>query len=294
MNGKKLNRRLATLIIVVLMVAAGCLAGLAYYGNALNAAKLAEPYPAESMLQAVKGMLQTAAPVEQIQARITAGVNQDIVSFLVMDQGGTVVAGYPADTVSMNLGVFIMHRTANMIPMPMSFRHQSGEPAAFPKVVFQGWDPDEGSLSLLYEYVSAPDNQSYVIVSAWTSQQIYEATKGIRTRLNTFDGLFRLSFILYWVLLAYWVYRDARERGTNGLAWGILTLFTNVIGWSVYLVARPKLAECPACRRYQDAAHRFCPDCGYRLQAVCPACSARVEDGWRFCAACGAGLREES
>lgn len=291
MNGKKPNRNLSTLIIVVLLIAAGSLAGLAYCGDALKAVKSAEPYPAESLLQSVKGMLQTAAPAESIQAEIAAGVNPAIISFLVMDQGGIVVAGYPADTVGKNLGVYVIHRTVNMMPLPMSPRLQSEESPSFPSVVFQGRDPDEGSLQLHYEYVTTPDNQSYLIASVWTNRQIFEATKGLRAALNAFDGLFRLSFILYWLLLAYWVYRDAKAKGANGPAWGILTLFTNVIGWSVYLVARPKMAECPACHRCHDAACRFCPDCGCRLQVVCPKCNARVEESWRYCAACGAELR---
>jgi|GEM_PF-2523360 len=292
MNGRKVNRKLSTLIIAALLVAAASLGGLAYCGNALNAARLAEPYPAASLLQTVREMLQVAVPAESIQAQITAGVNQDIASFLVIDEGGTIVAGYPADTIGKNLGVFIIRRTVNMLPLTIFPRQQSEEPNAFPTVVFQGRDPDDGSLQLYYEYVQDSGHQSYLIVSAWSNQQVYAATQRLRSTLNTFDGLFRLSFILYWLLLAYWIYRDARDKNANGLAWGILTLFTNIIGWSVYLVARPKLTECPACGRSHDATYRFCPDCGYHLQSVCPECNARVDDTWRYCAVCGTELRE--
>jgi hypothetical protein len=58
--------------------------------------------------------------------------------------------------------------------------------------------------------------------------------------LDWADGIFRISFILFWVLLAFWVYRDAQQRGANAVAWGILTLVSSVLGWSVYMIARPR------------------------------------------------------
>jgi class 3 adenylate cyclase len=48
--------------------------------------------------------------------------------------------------------------------------------------------------------------------------------------------------------------------------------------------------RCPRCRAENDAAARFCEDCGTRLEAVCPTCAAPVTSGKKFCRSCGASL----
>ena len=42
--------------------------------------------------------------------------------------------------------------------------------------------------------------------------------------------------------IAYFVYKDANERGMNGIGWGIFTFLLCIIALPVYLVIRkPKL-----------------------------------------------------
>lgn len=68
------------------------------------------------------------------------------------------------------------------------------------------------------------------------------------------DGLFAMAFcsscvgvlvvisllpLLISVLLAIWMYRDARLRGDpNAVVWALLGLMFNVIGWLIYLIVR--------------------------------------------------------
>jgi uncharacterized membrane protein YhaH (DUF805 family) len=50
--------------------------------------------------------------------------------------------------------------------------------------------------------------------------------------------LFILGLIAVWILLAVWVYRDARKRGMEATLWLLLVLLTGFIGLIVYLIVR--------------------------------------------------------
>src|SRR5881628_3501081 len=51
--------------------------------------------------------------------------------------------------------------------------------------------------------------------------------------------------------------------------------------------------KCPRCQVENDAAARFCEDCGARLEAACPRCGTPVTPGKKFCRSCGAALTAE-
>ena len=94
-------------------------------------------------------------------------------------------------------------------------------------------------------------------------------------------------FIAYWLLLATWVYRDARRRTANALPWGLLALITNLLGLVVYLISFPAKLECPECSQDVKPDFLVCPNCGSRLKESCPVCNRELEPGWRHCPACG-------
>jgi class 3 adenylate cyclase len=50
---------------------------------------------------------------------------------------------------------------------------------------------------------------------------------------------------------------------------------------------------CSRCQAQNDAAARFCEDCGARLEAACPSCGTPVTPGKKFCRSCGAALTPE-
>jgi len=50
--------------------------------------------------------------------------------------------------------------------------------------------------------------------------------------------LFIIGLIAVWILLAVWVYRDAKKRGMEATLWLLLVLLTGFIGLIVYLIVR--------------------------------------------------------
>jgi class 3 adenylate cyclase len=48
--------------------------------------------------------------------------------------------------------------------------------------------------------------------------------------------------------------------------------------------------RCPRCQAENDAAARFCEDCGARLDLACPSCGSAVTPGKQFCRSCGASI----
>ena len=58
--------------------------------------------------------------------------------------------------------------------------------------------------------------------------------------LLVFGGiiLFIIGLIAVWILLAVWVYRDAKKRGMEATLWLLVVLLTGIIGLIVYLIVR--------------------------------------------------------
>jgi uncharacterized membrane protein YhaH (DUF805 family) len=58
--------------------------------------------------------------------------------------------------------------------------------------------------------------------------------------LLVFGGiiLFIIGLFVVWILLAVWVYRDAKKRGMEATLWLLLVLLTGIIGLIVYLIVR--------------------------------------------------------
>ncbi len=50
--------------------------------------------------------------------------------------------------------------------------------------------------------------------------------------------LFIIGLFVVWILLAVWVYRDAKKRGMEATLWLLLVLLTGFIGLIVYLIVR--------------------------------------------------------
>ena len=116
---------------------------------------------------------------------------------------------------------------------------------------------------------------------------------------------------VFWLSLAFWVYKDARRRiGDPWLvgAAAVLGLFPPFVGPLVYLLFRPceyladarvrdleireldavlgRQLECPVCRARSDRDFLVCPVCDTKLRQACRGCGAALETLWRLCPWC--------
>ena len=76
-----------------------------------------------------------------------------------------------------------------------------------------------------------------------------------------------LVCVYYWVLVALWMYQNAARRKLSPLYWGLIGLFTSLIGLIVYKIYKRSAALCPACGAAQSAAHLYCANCGGKVGA---------------------------
>ena len=102
-------------------------------------------------------------------------------------------------------------------------------------------------------------------------------------------------YVAFSLLLAVWVFRDARKRDFLPAMWGLLTLIGNVVAWLVYMLVRSRGAgrRCERCDTPLCGDFVYCPACGARARGGCPGCGHGVEEGWKVCPYCGAELPEE-
>lgn len=295
MSFRSLNERVATwALIIVLAIFVASYATLSIIGNSLSAMAQRTPFPAQGLVDDVGKMIERGETGATLQDVIRKGLTEhgEILAFMVVAEGGDVIAGFPEKMVGQNTPWFHIRRSnfPNIVSL-MFYPPPAGVNDAFISTFMQGHDPDSGEVDLKWFYQKGSQYKGYMMITSYLrSPGMLKQEQRIRDTLNFADGIFRISFIAYWLLLAVWVYGDARRRTVNAPVWGILTLFTNVVGWSVYMIARPKLVHCPSCQHRQDASHKVCTACGHKLKATCPECGREIDGGWDHCADCGAKL----
>lgn len=128
--------------------------------------------------------------------------------------------------------------------------------------------------------VHGGDGKVYVIT-------VPTSVSGGMTALKVTAALAMLFFCVYWVLIALWLYKDAAKSGLSPLYWGLIGLFTNLIGLIVYKIYKRSMATCPSCGATQSAGHLYCSLCGTQLGARCESCGGKVGAKDLFCHRCG-------
>ena len=119
-----------------------------------------------------------------------------------------------------------------------------------------------------------------------------------------------LFVAVFWLAIAYWVFKDARRRITSHWLVALATLLglaLPFLGVVIYLLFRPPeyleevrereleirameetLQEhrCPVCRATVDPSFLVCPVCTTRLKQACDSCKAPLEPLWQICPYC--------
>jgi hypothetical protein len=132
------------------------------------------------------------------------------------------------------------------------------------------------------------------------------------TAFDVARNLVLVLAVVFWLGLAYWVYRDARRRVDDPWLIGTATLVALVapyVGGAVYLLFRApetlddvrarelevraleerigmRTPHCPVCRADVDASFLVCPVCTTQLKQPCRSCSAALDASWQACPYC--------
>jgi Na+/H+-dicarboxylate symporter len=88
--------------------------------------------------------------------------------------------------------------------------------------------------------------------------------------------IFPLIMLIIWIVLAIWVYKDAKKRGSSGALWLLIVLITGSIGLIIWLVVRPPIGG----EKKSDSG-RTCPNCGRSIPMdaqACPYCAKKFEE----------------
>jgi hypothetical protein len=118
--------------------------------------------------------------------------------------------------------------------------------------------------------------------------------------------------VVFWLAVAYWVYKDARRRIDDPWLVAmavILGLVPPFLGAVIYMFFRPpeyledvrereleirameeRLAQrelhCPVCRAEVEPSFLVCPVCTTKLKQACTSCGSPLEALWQICPYC--------
>ena len=114
-----------------------------------------------------------------------------------------------------------------------------------------------------YSYIASKKMHLYAIYDSENQfSNFFLDVEGLFTIRKMLRGVTLIGFILFWIALPIWVYRDALNHNKNGPKWAALTFITNVIGLIFYLSARTTQAKCQHCGKALNANWVACPYCG--------------------------------
>ena len=100
-------------------------------------------------------------------------------------------------------------------------------------------------------------------------------------------------FMVYWVLLALYIYQNALKSKLNPYLWGGITLITNIAGVIIYIIYKQNQKTCFKCGALQDKSHIYCTYCGAKLNETCHTCGSVLNRNDKYCAKCGEKQKNE-
>lgn len=124
------------------------------------------------------------------------------------------------------------------------------------------------------------DTKAYVISDPTT------VPNGILS-LKIAASIMMLLFMIYWIIIALWVYQNSRKSRLSAPVWGIITLFTNLAGVLVYIIYKHINSVCAFCGAVQSRGNVFCTFCGKKIGTTCSECGHSLKQNDCFCPKCG-------
>lgn len=100
-------------------------------------------------------------------------------------------------------------------------------------------------------------------------------------------SIIMLLFMIYWIIVALWVYQNAQKSKLSAPVWGIITLFTNLAGVLVYLIYKHINGICGFCGAVQARENVFCTECGKKIGITCDECGHFLKLSDNYCPKCG-------
>ncbi len=125
-----------------------------------------------------------------------------------------------------------------------------------------------------------------------TGEKIYFITEmhqipNGRTYIKYTLAIIMFLFMIYWVLLALYIYQNALKSKLNPYLWGGITLITNIAGVVIYLIYKQNQKTCFQCGALQSKNHIYCVHCGTKLNETCNQCGSVINEQDHYCARCG-------
>ena len=102
-----------------------------------------------------------------------------------------------------------------------------------------------------------------------------------------------LLFMLYWIIVALWVYQNAFKSRLYAPVWGIITLFTNIGGVLIYIIYKNINGVCAFCGTVQSKTNLFCVHCGKKIGISCTECGHTIRTCDNYCPKCGHKVNRE-
>ena len=100
-------------------------------------------------------------------------------------------------------------------------------------------------------------------------------------------------FATYLIIVALWTYQNAKKNNLNAPLWGIVTLFTNIIGVCIYAIYKRKVIVCEKCRTIQNKINIYCTNCKNKLNDTCDKCGNIISKKDKYCSHCGEKIKEK-
>lgn len=96
-----------------------------------------------------------------------------------------------------------------------------------------------------------------------------------------------LLFMIYWIIIALWVYQNAKKSKLSAPVWGIITLFTNLLGVLLYVIYKTTNGVCAYCGAILQRGGVFCTYCGHKNGVTCEKCGSPIPPSGCYCPKCG-------